>query len=37
VRYKLRREVENGSVVNISFGVPEVDAYLKLVKFQDVK
>ena len=35
--YKLRREMENGSVVSISFGVSEVDAYLKLAKFQGVK
>ena len=35
--FSYRREVENGSVVSISLGVPEVDAYLKLVKFQDVK
>ena len=32
--YKLRREVENGSVVNISLGVPEVDAYLKFLKYR---
>lgn len=30
--YKLRREVANGSVVSISLGVPEVDAYLKFLK-----
>lgn len=30
--YKLQREVENGSVVNVSLGVPEVDAYLKFLK-----
>ena len=30
--YKLRREVENGSVVGIFLGVPEVDAYLKFLK-----
>lgn len=30
--YKLRREVGNGSVVSISLGVPEVDAYLKFLK-----
>ena len=30
--YRLRREVENGSVVGISLGVPEIDAYLKFLK-----
>lgn len=30
--YKLQREVENGSVVSISLGVPEVDSYLKFLK-----
>ncbi len=32
--YKLLREVENGSVVNVSLGVPEVDAYLKFLKYR---
>jgi integrase/recombinase XerD len=32
VSYRLKREVENGSVVRISLGVPEVDAYLKFLK-----
>lgn len=31
--YKLRREVVDGTVVNISLGVPEVDAYLKFLKY----
>ena len=30
--YKLRREVANGSLVSISLGEPEVDAYLKFLK-----
>ncbi len=32
--YKLRREGENGSVVSISLGVPEGDAYLKFLKYR---
>jgi len=34
VSYKLRRGVEDGAVVNISLGVPEVDAYLKFLKYR---
>ncbi len=32
--YKLRREVVDGKVVSVSLGVPEVDAYLKFLKYR---
>ncbi len=32
--YKLRREVIDGKVVNVSLGMPEVDAYLKFLKYR---
>ena len=32
--YKLQSEVGNGTVVSISLGVPEVDAYLKFLKYR---
>jgi len=34
VSYKLRREVANGKVVNVSLGVTEVDAYLKFLRYR---
>ena len=30
--YKLHKEVDDGEVVGLSLGVPEVDAYLKFLK-----
>ncbi len=32
--YKLRREVIDGKVVNVSLGVTEVDAYLKFLRYR---
>ena len=32
--YKLRKEVVDGKVVNVSLGMPEVDAYLKFLKYR---
>jgi len=34
VSYKLRREVVDGKVVNVSLGVTEVDAYLKFLRYR---
>jgi integrase len=34
VSYKLRREVADGKVVNVSLGVTEVDAYLKFLRYR---
>ena len=32
--YKLRREVADGKVESVSLGMPEVDAYLKFLRYR---
>jgi len=34
VSYKLRREVADGKVESVSLGIPEVDAYLKFLRYR---